>query len=654
MRRIALLLACTLAALAPSVTRAQDRALTWPSVAVTAHLDADGKLHVRERQAMRFTGDWNGGERRFDVRFGQRFTFERLARLDTVSGVERPLTEGSLEEVDGYELMSGNVLRWRSRMPEDPPFDSTTLVYVLAFTYDRILDANEDGSFTLAHDFAFADRSGEFTRYTVDLTLDSAWRAPAGFTGHYEAAPLPPYEGYVIRVPLTYAGATPPGGVRSGAPISVRYALLVLLGVGGIAMLVRTVRHAQQRGQLVPLVSRDEVTTAFLDEHVFAQRAEVVGAAWDGETSEAEVAATLARLVQEKKLASRVETAKVLVFTRHVLHLELKVKRDAFTGYEAALVEALFWPGTTVTDTDKVRKRYSSSGFNPASVIRSGVETKAERIAMDADADTEKALARTRRLVTFALAAVAVVLLVIAFTQGLADGTVALLAMGVLIPGALLGTLMGHVMRNRVSGYGMALATVAFFTLAMTGVVGWLLVDNRWRAGAAALAAVVVWALAMLNAISASACTVQSRDRIALRKRLAAARAWFEAELRTREPRLVDAWYPYLLAFGLGRHVDRWFKSFGGETARTMSRTRMNTSSIGASHASSASSSASPPFTGFGGGGGFSGSGGGVSFGAALGSMASTVSSPSSSSSGGSSSSSSSSSSSGGGGGGGW
>src|SRR6476661_7056147 len=151
-RCLALWLTCTLAAVAPRSGQAQDRLLTWPSVAVTAHLDANGALHVRERQTMRFTGDWNGGERRFDVRFGQRFTFEQLTRLDTVSGTERQLAEGSVEEVDGYELMNNDVLRWRSRLPDDPPFDSTTLVYVLTFTYDRILDANEDGTFTLAHD----------------------------------------------------------------------------------------------------------------------------------------------------------------------------------------------------------------------------------------------------------------------------------------------------------------------------------------------------------------------------------------------------------------------------------------------------------------------------------------------------------------------
>jgi hypothetical protein len=38
---------------------------------VRAILDADGRLHVTESQAMVFTGDWNGGERIFRVSPGQ-------------------------------------------------------------------------------------------------------------------------------------------------------------------------------------------------------------------------------------------------------------------------------------------------------------------------------------------------------------------------------------------------------------------------------------------------------------------------------------------------------------------------------------------------------------------------------------------------------
>src|SRR5207245_1133767 len=60
--RVRWLLAALL--LAPSAGHGQARSLYWRSLEVSARLDADGRLHVSERQAMVFSGDWNGGERR--------------------------------------------------------------------------------------------------------------------------------------------------------------------------------------------------------------------------------------------------------------------------------------------------------------------------------------------------------------------------------------------------------------------------------------------------------------------------------------------------------------------------------------------------------------------------------------------------------------
>ncbi len=57
------------------------------------------------------------------------------------------------------------------------------------------------------------------------------------------------------------------------------------------------------------------MTDPWLEERVLSQRAEVIGAAWDEEIGAAEVTAVLARLESERKLKSRVETKKVLVFT---------------------------------------------------------------------------------------------------------------------------------------------------------------------------------------------------------------------------------------------------------------------------------------------------------------------------------------------------
>jgi hypothetical protein len=141
----------------------------------------------------------------------------------------------------------------------------------------------------------------------------------------------------------------------------------------------------------------------------------------------------------------------------------------------------------------------------------------------------------------------------------------------------------------------------------------------------------------------------QRRQGMALRKRLTAARAFFVAELRRPQPALRDEWYPWLLAFGLGKEMDRWSADRPSEERRRSGRAIMTPSS-------SSSSSSGEGWTGFGGGRSGGGGGGAAAWQTAASGMAAGVAAPSSSGSGGSSSGggSSSSGSSGGGGGGGW
>ena len=51
-----------------TVTLLAQRQLSWDALDVTASLDGDGTLDVVETQAMVLTGDWNGGERTFNLR----------------------------------------------------------------------------------------------------------------------------------------------------------------------------------------------------------------------------------------------------------------------------------------------------------------------------------------------------------------------------------------------------------------------------------------------------------------------------------------------------------------------------------------------------------------------------------------------------------
>jgi hypothetical protein len=66
-----------------------QRSLHWEAIDVEAQLDASGRLHVAETHTMVFTGDWNGGERQFDVRPRQTFVFRELLRQ--VNGEWQPL-----------------------------------------------------------------------------------------------------------------------------------------------------------------------------------------------------------------------------------------------------------------------------------------------------------------------------------------------------------------------------------------------------------------------------------------------------------------------------------------------------------------------------------------------------------------------------------
>ncbi|HYO77144.1 MAG TPA: hypothetical protein VE010_11830, partial [Thermoanaerobaculia bacterium] len=158
------------------------------------------------------------------------------------------------------------------------------------------------------------------------------------------------------------------------------------------------------------------------------------------------------------------------------------------------------------------------------------------------------------------------------------------------------------------------------------------------------LFALFFWTLALAKLVLDLLKITDAPAKIAYRKRIAATRQYFIDQLQLPNPELRDEWFPYVLAFGLGPQVDRWFSSFGATSSSSSSFASSSFSS------SSSSSSSTPSWTG--GGGAFGGAGASGSWALAAGAMAAGVSAPSSSGSG--SSGGGGSSSSGGGGGGGW
>lgn len=623
------------------VLGAQERSLDWPIIEVTAHLDADGRLRVQERQTIRLSGDWNGPERRFDVRTGQSLTLHALTRLDSLSGAEVPLRQGSADAVDEYRWFDGYTLRWRSRLPNAPPHNNTTVVYTLDLSFDGILQPGEgERQYVLDHDFAFADRWSDIERFVLVLTLDPVWEAPSDFTGRFDTGPLQPGYGFTVNVPLRYTGATKPAAVIHGAAFADRRLIAQGLLLVALVLVIRLVFIERGLGRFAPLPRNDEITREWLEQHVLAFPPEVIGTAWDDTTASPEVAATLARLVVDGKLESSVKETKIWKFRKQVLHLRLLVDRRTLSAHDRALIDALFTSGSDRTDTDKVRERYSSTGFNPASIIKPGVQQQ-----LNASVGLGGTIPKPSRWPAFLLFITGLALLVFGATRSELDLLIGFRAAAIVFGGYLVlctqtGTWQQRVVRP---GIHLLLRVVVPITIGLWFLVQWLLTGAA-QAGVYALAGVATLTLAFLHSALNLARSRHDAERTAVRKRLAAARSHFARELATPAPRLDDRWLPWVLGFGLGRHADKWFRAFGAAGSDGLTR---SSSTRGLSGTSSGSG-----WTGFGGGGGFAGGGSSGSFAAAVGGMAASVAAPSSSSGGGGGGGGGGSS--GGGGGGGW
>jgi uncharacterized membrane protein YgcG len=626
MRIGTLLLTCFLAA------PMHARSLYWRSMDVVANLDSGGVLHVSETLAYVFDGDWNGGERSFNIRAGQELELRGVSRLE--NGIEVPLVSGDLSQVDHYELMQGNVLRWRSRLPSDPPFEGKTITYRIAYVLRGIL-RREGSTYLLDHDFCFPSRSGPIEEYSLQLTTSPEWSGINRLTTIHRRN-LVPGESVVVSARMTYSGAGAPAAVEGLPPALPRAAMLaILLGLVAIAFFFR--QWELPRGRFAPLPDPSLIDENWLRENVFSMPPEEVGAAWDESVGSAEVAAVLARMAQEKKIESRVE--KGGLFSGPTLHLKLLADRHSLSDYELALVEKLFFLNRTETNTKAIREQYSSSGLDLAAVVRSPLESRLARLSMWTS-DVRRA--RWGRDVLSILGAAALLIGSAVVYKGNDTGS----AVAVLVAGfiCLLAAGIGAAANaNAVSGLGGRLFLVALlFSPVLLTALG-----IAWRATSllihlTTLIGIVWWTLALANLIAHALRTGQTPEKIVFRKKLAAARRYFIDQLRAREPRLRDEWLPYLLAFGLGSNVDRWFRVTGGGTSG---------SHFGADGSSSSTSTGSSSgWTG--GGGAFGGAGATGSWAVAAGALASGVAAPSSSGGGGGGGGGGGSS--GGGGGGGW
>ena len=627
---------CVLSLLAlPTAAQAQ-RDLYWDRIDVDATLAADGTLRVTEMQTIVFTGDWNGGERRFNIRPRQRFALIEIARANG-AGWQPLIEDVDIDDKDDYGWVDNETLRWRSRDTIDPVFANTSIRYMLRYELANILLKDGD-DYVLDHDFLFPDREGIVTNFELRLTLDRVWQPKAEFHAVHTANRVRPGEGFVLTLPLRYAGeGTPLVWDRSRTPELV-VTVWSLLGASGLLICWLFARE-QANGRFARL--NTSVDEAWLRENVLRHRAEVVGAAWDESIDAPEVVALIARMVSEGKLVSEIKKD-------GSLGLQLKVNRDALSGHERTLVEGLFFAGRTSTSTGAVKQHYRSKGFDPARAIAKELEAEVERMMPPGRTPLRP---RGLGVVLFVLGFALLLLDDFAGNAASARPLIVGTATVVLI---VMGWAFGTTFRSNLAS-GPKAALIAFIpALAATVAVSWYL---YFYVGTAAVEGSTQLSVSMaLLALAVTVTTFNAmrsrrhRAGMALKKSLTAGREFFSTELSKDRPALRDEWYPWIVAFGLGPRADDWSVRHGTSRTRTSGTDR-------ASEPTSTSSSSRPEWTGFA-GGKSGGAGGGASWTAAARGLAAGVAVPSASGSGGgggrSSGSSSSGGSSGGGGGGGW
>jgi len=630
------------------------RSLHWQKVEVMAKIEADGSVLVRERQYMVMSGAFNGGERGFRLELRHRLELLGISR-QVEQGQWKQLEEGNLEQVDHYDWGDNRVVRWRSRLPTDPEFDSTLLVYQLDYRITRVVFPTANG-YALSHDFLFADREGEVEAFTLDLEIDPSWRARGNWKRHVQAGPLEPGQGYVVDLSLDWAGeGEGPFGPPGIAITAFKVLLLLALAGGMLYLLVRFLKGQAALGRfaLLPVLPAGG-EKEWLDQNLLSMRPEAVGALWDRKVGAPEVAALMARWVAEKKVSSRVEETKGFfgLGKSRVLHLKLEAGREEFVDYERSLLDKFFFGARRETDTQAIRKHYKNSGFDPAATIRPGLESYLEKHPEWRELEASIPGAKP----TFLLFVAGFLALCVDFffERGFAviSGLVLLLP---LIGVYLVAGLRALAWRRQLANLRFGLLGVLLLPGAYLAWLGYLALGRSppgelaigWSLGPAAVLGYGLMLLAMFRSVLNIATSRETPEGIGIRQWLFAARDYLAQELDKREPSFSDAIFPFLLAFGLDKGVDRWFKAFGGAASSLGDGTHFTS---GSASSGSAFSGSGGGFTG--GGGLFGGGGATASWASAVGAVAAGVASSSSSSS--SSGGGGGGSSSGGGSGGGW
>jgi hypothetical protein len=359
----------------------------------------------------------------------------------------------------------------------------------------------------------------------------------------------------VLAEARVQAGAVASAALRAEAVGALLLGMLLVFGWW--------LRREKALGRNTPPTPQSQIDAAWLDRHVFSLSPELAGAAYDGRIAGPEVAAVVARLCGEGKLASRVAAG---ARGWNNLELWLLVERDELSGYERALIDHLFIAGKVTTSTDLLQLEYRGVGFEPASILR-----RLLKEACDAKLGLGPALRWPFGLALVHGAAAVGLLLM---TRSAAPGAILPLlagATGMVGPLSAAFIFAPRYRRDPEQSPSGARAIVAAAGASVMAVA--LLIATLPSLPASAPLAVAAWGVLGVVLVAVAAASRESAEGLAWRRHLFAARRFFATELARPEPRLRDEWLPYLIALDLTSEVDRWFQAFGRiETAARRQR----------------------------------------------------------------------------------
>jgi uncharacterized membrane protein YgcG len=416
----------------------------------------------------------------------------------------------------------------------------------------------------------------------------------------------------------------------------LRYALTLLAVIVFLLLFIDWLRSERLRGRFDPTLSADQIDESWLAEHVFTMKPELVGAAWDRNTSTAEVAALIARLVQEEKLSSALTRSGWGPFKRDNLHLTLKQPREQFESYERKLIAGLFVNDATSIDTDTLREHYKAKGFDPSGLIEAPIARRLPHVFKK-----RSTFPAWRKWTTATLLIGGLTVSAVGWIRAPLESLPTVVVLAPLLVLYVIGIILAFTYQGSTHDL-RARAMRALIPPVVTAIgLAWLQLGGVVPMTSWQLIGVTLLCLCTFNSVFNAMHGRDTPESLALRRKLGSARKYFERELASERPKLRDEWFPYLLAFGLGPRIERWFKAFGQSAARDVSITSTPGTSSGSSNTASG-------WTG--GGGTFGGAGASASWASAVAGVAAGVSTPSSSGGSGGGGGGSS----GGGGGGGW